>query len=148
MALDVNKLLSEVKITHYDHDPNATAATDVGWVDMRDYGCFTASFFRTVGTSALTMTILANTASDGSGDEATIATKTFTAGQPNAVGDYVFLEALAQQIAQKSAEDGKAYRYVSVNLTLATGTDEGVVTYIQSKPRFAYDEMTADYIST
>jgi hypothetical protein len=146
MALDVEKLTTSLKITHYDFDPNATSATDIAWVDMRDITKLLVSFFRTVGTSNLTFTILANTASDGTGDEGTIFTKTFSAGQPNAVGDYVFGEILAEQVAQKGTDDGKAYRYVSANLTVATGTDEGVVTYI-AEPRFAYENLTADSVS-
>ena len=146
MSLDVKKLLSSLKITHYDFDPDATTATDIAWVDMRDIFKLVVSFFRTIGTSTLTFTILANTASDGSGDEATIFTKTFTAGQPDFLGDYVFGEILASQVAQKNAEDGKEYRYVTANLTVDTGTDIGVVTYIDEQ-RFAYGDLTADYIS-
>jgi hypothetical protein len=147
MALDVDKITSEVKVLQYDFDPDATTATDIGWVDMRDYFKILVSFFRTVGTSDLTLTILANTASDGSGDEATIVSKTFTAGQPNATGDYVFLEALASQVAQQGSEDSKDYRYVSANCTVDTGTDEGVVSYILD-PRYCRDGLTADLIST
>jgi len=147
MALDVDKMQSELKRLIYDFDPNATTATDIGWVDMRDYFSIMVDFFRTVGTSALTLTILANTASDGSGDEATIATKTFTAGQPNALGDYVFLEALASQVGAAGDADGKDYRYVSANCTVATGTDEGVVSYTLN-PRFPREGLSADLIST
>lgn len=146
MALDVDKMLSELKILHYDLDPNATTATDVGWVDMRDYLAIAVSFFRTIGTSDVTLKILANTASDGSGDEATIVTKTISS-QPDATGDYIFLEALADQIAQQGSEDGKAYRYVSANYSFATGTDEGVMTYVL-KPRYPRADLSSDLIST
>ena len=105
--MDNDKLLSTLKMTFYDFDPNATSLTDIAWVDMRDIYSFLVVFFRTVGTSDVVLNIVANTTDDGTGDEAIIATKTFTAGQPNAVGDYVFLEALAQQVAQKGSEDGK-----------------------------------------
>jgi len=141
------KLSTKLKVLSYDFDPNATTATDIGWVDMRDYSEMMVQFFRTVGTSALTLTILCNTASDGSGNEATVATKTFTAGQPNATGDYVFLEAIENQIANLSRVDGYEYRYVSASCTVATGTDEGVVTYML-KPKYCYEDLTADLIST
>ena len=147
MALDVEKQLSDSKITFYDFDPDATTETDIGWVDMKGYEGFLASFFRTIGTSALTFTIVANSAANGTGDEVVIATKTFTAGQPNAVGDYVFMEILASQIAQASSDNGYALRYVSAKLSVATGTDEGVVMYNQSNPRFKRAALTADYIS-
>jgi hypothetical protein len=147
MALDVEKQLSARKITMYDFDPGATSLTDIGWVDMKGYEGLLVSFFRTIGTSTVVLKIIANSASDGTGDEAVIATKTFTAGQPDAVGDYVFLECLASQIAQASSDNGYNLRYASAQVSVATGTDEGVVTYIQDKPRFKYSALTADYIS-
>lgn len=143
--MNINKILSSMKVTMYDFDPNATTATDIAWVDMQDILTFCVGFFRTVGSSDLTMKILANTASDGSGDEETIVSKTFTE-QPDNTGDYVFLECSAAQVRQKGEEEGEALRYVSANLTFATGTDEGVVIYI-SEPRYKYDGLTADYIS-
>ena len=143
--LTVNKLLSEVKITQYDFDPNAATATAVGWVDMRDFGGLAVSFFRTVGVSDVTLVIQAATDSSGTSAQ-TIVSKTFTV-QPDAVGDYAFLECLSQQIAQVASESGYALRYASAVITFATGTDEGVVTYIQSRPRNAYDALTADNIS-
>lgn len=144
--MDSDKLTSNLKITHYDFDPDATTATDVAWIDMRDISALVVSFFRTVGVSDLTMTILANTASDGSGNEATIKTKVFSDGQPNNVGDYVFLECLAEEVRQEGEEDGYAYRYVSANLTFDTAGDEGVVSYIAT-PRYKYEDLTSDYIS-
>jgi len=144
--MDNDKITSSLKITHYDFNPDATTATDIAWVDMRDIKALLVSFFRKVGTSDVTLTILANTLSDGTGDEATIATKTFSAGQPDFLGDYVFLETLASQVAQKGSDDGKDYRYVTANVTVDTGTDEGVVTYVGT-PRFKHKDLTADYIS-
>ena len=147
MTLNVNKQLSERKVTMYDFDPDATAATAVGWVDMRDFSKLLVCVMRTIGTSVMTLTIDANTASDGGGDNVTISTKTFTAGQPDAVGDTVFLEIIASQIAQKASEDGKDYRYASAAISVATGTDEAVVTYVQDGARFAGDGLTADLIA-
>ena len=145
-ALTVKKLSTVLNVTQYDFDPDATTATDVGWVDMRDYRHFMFSFFRTVGTGTTAFTILANTASDGSGDEATIKTIT-PAAAPDAVGDYVFGEMLAEEVRQKGDEDGKAYRYISVNITLGTATDEGVVTYILGNSRFPRENLTADVVA-
>ena len=145
--MDNDKIISSLKVTGYDFDPDSTSVTDVAWVDMRDIYSLLVMFFRNIGTSAITLTILANTDSDGGGDEATIKTKVFTAGQPNAVGDYGFLEALAQQVAQAGSEDGKDYRYVSSNISFATNTDEGTVVYI-ARPRFKFENLTADSIAT
>ena len=145
-ALNIQKLSTVLNVTQYDFDPDSTAATDVGWVDMRDYRHFLFSFFRTVGTGTVAIAILANTASDGSGDEATIKTIT-PAAAPDAVGDYVFGEMIAEEVAQKAAEDGKAYRYISVNLTFGTDTDEAVVTYILGDSRYPRADLTADVVA-
>lgn len=144
-GLTANKLMSEIKITQYDFDPDSTESTAVGWVDMRDFSKLLVGFFRTVGTSNITLLIKAATSAAGANAQ-TIVTKTISA-QPNAVGDYVFLECLAEQIAQVAATSGYALRYVSAYVSFATNTDEGVVTYVQGGPRFAYDGLTADYVS-
>lgn len=145
MSLTANKIASEVKITQYDFDPNTTDATAVAWVDMKDFSKFIASFFRTVGTSNITF-IIQGSADAAGGTPSTIITKT-VASQPNAVGDYIFAECTAEQIRQVGDAAGKVLRYISATISFGTNTDEGVVTYIRGGPRFAYDELTADYVS-
>lgn len=141
-------ITEQLKITQYDHDPDATTATDVGWVDMSGFNKFLVSFFRTVGTSALTFSILANSASDGSGTDVTVKTKTLTDVQPNAVGDYTFLEVTEDEVKAAAVAAGETgVRYVSASLTLATATDEGVVTYILAGPNYAASGLTADSIA-
>ena len=143
--MEANKLASTIKVTQYDFDPNATTATAVAWVDMQNFTSLLVSFFRTVGTSALTLKIQASAASNGASAE-DIVTKT-VAAEPDAVGDFIFLECLAEQVAAKAASTGKALRYVSAVASFATNTDEGVVSYIMGAPRFAYDGLTADFVS-
>lgn len=139
------KLLSNLKVTHYDFDPDATTATDVAWVDMRDYENFAASFFRTVGTGGITYKILANAKADGSGTDVVIKQGSAV---PDAAGDYAFLECTAEEIAQEAADAGvSGARYVSLNITFATATDEGVVTYIRGGARHAGKDLTADSIA-
>lgn len=145
MAQTINQALANMAITHYDFDPDGTSATDVAWVDMRDFENFTCSFFRTVGTSDLTYKILANDESDGTGTDVVIATGS---AAPDALGDYAFLECSAEQIVQEASDAGvDNVRYVSMNLTFATGTDEGVVTYVRTNPKRSYSGMTSDNIS-
>ena len=140
--------LANNKVTMYDFDPDATTATEVAWVDMRDFGEATFAFFRTIGTGATTLRVLANAASDGSGTDVVIASKTLTAAEPNAVGDYTFQSITAEQIAQEASDAGVAgVRYVCLELSVATNTDEGVALYILSKPRYAYTALTADNIA-
>lgn len=136
------KLTANVAVTHYDFDPNATTATDIAWVDMQNFGHFMCSFFRTIGTANVTFAILANTASDGSGTEVTV--KSHAVGsQPDAVGDYLFLECTAAEIAAL----GSNLRYVSASVSVATNTDEGVVTYIRGLPRNAHADLSVDTVA-
>lgn len=147
MAYTAQKARTQAKRALYDFDPDSTNATDVAWVDMRDYGGILIGFFRTVGVSDLTFTVLANAASDGSGTDVTVATKTLTGVQPNAVGDYTWLEVTAEQIRAACEAAGVDGRYISCNLTFGTNTDEGVVYYERYEPRFAYADLTADAIA-
>ena len=145
VSTDFQKLRSQLKVTQYDFDPDATTATDIGWVDAQDFDGLLVSFFRTVGTSALTFLIVGNTAADGSGTDTTIKTITLAA-QPNAVGDYAFGEVTRGEIMQAAADAGVEIRGVSAVLTLATATDEGVVTYI-AKSLHEKKDNTADVVA-
>lgn len=141
-----NKLSSEIKVTGYDFDPDATTATEIGWVDMRDFDSLLVAIQRTVGTSALTLKIMGNPASNGGGTDVDIVSKTFAA-QPDAVGDIAFLETDAREIAQKAAAAGVVgVRYVTAVVSAATATDEAVVTYIRRGKR-QYDGLTSDIIA-
>lgn len=142
VATDANKLRCNLAVTQYDLDPDATTATEVQWVDMRDFNSILVSFFRTVGTSNATFKIVANSESDGSGTDVEIKSHALAA-QPNAVGDYVFLECNAEELAGA----GDNLRYVTAVVSLATGTDEGVVTYIRSGARFPRENLTADVVA-
>lgn len=124
----MNSLLTErLKITLYDFDPDATSATDVAWVDFSNCERILIGFFRTIGTSDLTFTVLGNAQSNGGGTDRTIKTVTLTGVQPNAVGDYTWVEVSRDEVVAVNED----IRYVSANLTLATGTDEAVVIYVR-----------------
>lgn len=140
------KLSANLKVTVYDFDPDATAAADVSWQDMRDYRWFMCIFVRTIGTSALdTFAILANDESDGGGTDATIKSHA-VASEPNLLPDMVVLECTAEELAQEGADAGVELRYVSASCEFATGTDEGILIYIFGGPRFAASGLTADVI--
>ena len=140
--MSANKTLTQNAITFYDFDPNATTATDVAWVDMRDYTGLTVMYYKTVGTGTLTSLIVQTSATDDGANPSTVATKTIS-DDPNAVGDYVFFEIDSADIAQ--ALDGG--RYVSATIALATSTDEAIVTYIRTGARFASDGESADTVA-
>jgi hypothetical protein len=144
--MKLNGRLSEYSaITVYDLDPDATTATDVAWVDMSEWYHFRFLFIRTVGTSALTAKIFANSAANGSGTDITVKTLTLAA-QPDALVDMIQGEYTADDIAAADVANGTA-RYVTANLTFATGTDEGVVVYERFGPRNATSGLTADIVA-
>jgi len=138
-----DKILSNQKLEMFDFDPDLTTVVDVQFVDLRDFSNFAVGFMRTIGTSAFTMTILGNPASDGSGTDVEI--KAYSGAEPNAVGDTVWLECTQDEVGAA----GTDLRHVSAAISFATGTDEGVVTYIRDTRggRFAFDGLTADVIA-
>ena len=141
-SVTTDYLSSTLKVAMYDFDPDETTHTDVNWSDMRDFGAEMTMLF-SIGTGEVAaFSILANAASDGSGTDATVKTAALTSN-PDAVGDYTFLEALASEIVNLATD----LRYVSGNISLATGTDECVVTYVLGLPRFAYGGLTAESIA-
>ncbi|MGE4190752.1 MAG: hypothetical protein AB7G12_12750 [Thermoanaerobaculia bacterium] len=147
-AQENNKLIANNSIRHYDFDPDGTDPVDVAWVDMRDFAYFLASFFRTVGTSNLdTIRIIANSQSNGGGTDVEVKVHALGGGQPNAVGDQIFLECTAQELAALSNSTVGNLRYVSLQVEFATGTDEAVITYIRSGARFPGANLTADVIA-
>lgn len=143
-----DKLSGRMKVTMYDHDPDSTAATDVEWVDMRDYGKFMVIAFASAltGNGVTAFTILANADSAGGGTD--VEVKAHAVGSaPDAVGDYLVLECTAEEIAELGRANSLDLRYVSANLTMQNAADENVVVYILADPRFAYDGLTADTVA-
>jgi len=146
---NVKKITTENRITYHDFDPDGTTAVDVAWVDGRDVRNWLFTVIRTVGTSALTMKILANSESDGSGTDVEVCEKNFTVnGQPDAFLDYAMIEVQAEEIRKACEDAGEDGRYVSVSLAAATGTDECIVVYHGVANRFPREDLTADSIAT
>jgi hypothetical protein len=144
---DIQKLGANLKVKSFDFDPDATSATDIGWEDMRDFDCLLVSFVRTIGTSNVTLKVLANADSAGGGTDVTVSTKTVSA-QPDAVGDQIFLEINAQEVTEAARAAGiEGVRYVSANMSFATATDEGVVTYIFGASHRPQKDLTADIVA-
>jgi hypothetical protein len=130
VATAFQSIQAENQVTAYDFDPNSTNATDVAWVDMRDFDSILIGFFRTIGVSDLTFAVLANDVSNGSGTDVTVKSVTLAA-QPNAVGDHVWTEVSASEIRQACEVAGVNGRYVSASFAFGTNTDEGVGIYIR-----------------
>lgn len=144
--MSAEKLTSNLAITSYDFDPDATTSTAVGWVDMRDFQNLLVQYFKTVGTGVLTSLII-KAATDNSGTNATTILTAAPAADPDAVGDYIFAEIDADDIRDAGENAGLALRYVSAYVALGTGTDEAVVTYIRSGARFPATDLTADVVA-
>ena len=142
------KIKSIHKIEYFDFDPGNTNANDISWVDMRDYERFLIAFIRTIGTSALdTFEILANDSSDGSGTDVNIKVHA-VASEPNLIPDYIFLECTAEEIGQLGAAQSTPLdlRYVTASVEFATNSEEAIIGYIRTRPRFASTGLTPDSI--
>jgi hypothetical protein len=145
-AVTTDYLSSTIKVLSFDFDPNETAATDVSWQDMRDFGAVLMQVFISVGTGGLSsFAILANAQSNGGGTDATVKTHALGTA-PDAVGDIVNLECLASEFPPLNPA-GVHLRYVSAAISLVTATDECVVVYVFGQPRFAFGSLTADVIA-
>jgi hypothetical protein len=145
-AQSSNHMVSNYALKLFDFDPDATTATDVGgasgWVDLATFSHFLVCLFRSVGTGTVSSFIIqASASSDGSSPVTVKAHAIGTA--PDAVGDQIFLECSAEEIAVL----GTHLRYVNAKIALATSTDECVVAYLRKAGRHAYNGLTADAIS-
>lgn len=142
-SVTTDYLTSKLKIMQFDFDPGGTDAVDVSWQDMRDFGAICMILFHSVGTGAIdAFDMLANSESDGSGTDAEVKSHALSSA-PDAVGDYIFLEALASEFPPL----GSDLRYVSASVELAVDTDECVVTYIFGQPKWAYGSLSSDTIA-
>ena len=144
---DSQKFRSNYAMSSFVVVADHTTLVDVGFVDMRDFSEFTV---RTVAV-ALTgdgvdqFTIVVNTASDGTGDEAIL--KTHLIGSlPDAVNDGLVLSVTAAEIAHQGNEDGKLYRHVSAKFAAANASDDHVVVYVRTAKHSQLD-LTADSIA-
>lgn len=140
-ALSTDKLSSILKVLSYDFDPDGTDPVDVAWVPISSFEHFMACLFHSVGTGNVdTFNIIANTQSDGSGTDVIVKSST---ADPDAVGDFAFLECSRSELASL----GSGLAYVSANVELADATDECVITYIRSGARWSYAGLTTNVIA-
>lgn len=140
------KTLSRNAIRLYDFDPDATSVTEIAWVDMRDFERFMCTFFRTIGTAAVTFKIMANSDSAGGNTDVDIVAHA-VGDEPNAVADQIHLECSAEQLGSLSTAATGELRYVTAVVSVATGTDEGAILYLRERARFERDGLTADIVA-
>lgn len=146
-AVTTDYLSSVLKILMFESDPDNTVAVDISWQDMRDYGAFLGTLFHSVGTgTVVTFKLLANSASNGSGTDAEVKAHAL-GSQPDAVGDWTFLECLASELPPLATSGTGQLRYVSLNYDPNVSTDEFISTYVFGQPRFAFGGLTAEVIA-
>ena len=145
------KLSVNLKVVAYDFDPDESAATDIGFVDMTNYETFMAIFVRSVGTGALeSFNIIANYVTDTGTD---VTVKAHAVGsEPNAQADMIFLECDASEIHSaviggiSTLANQQAAKYVTAECEFDVSTDEGVVIDIMGAKRPAAS-LTADVVA-
>ncbi len=135
------KLSNNQKIEMHDFDPGVTTVVAVGWRAISGFRTFLARLMRTIGTSATTFDIAVATDSSGTG---ALAVVTHAVGsEPNAVGDELFLECSVENMRETLA----TATHWSARISVATNTDEMVVTTIEANPQHPRTGRTADIIS-
>ena len=148
-AVTSNKMNTITKVDMFNHDPDTTAATDVGWVDMRDYGGIRviAMASSLTGNGVEAFTINANSDSAGGGTDAVVLAHAVSSA-PDAEGDWLVLEVTAAQIREVEvfATHGQL-RYVTAILTMENQADENAVVYERFNSRFPQDGLTADTVA-
>lgn len=146
-ALSTEKLTAQLACYAFEHDPaDSTVATEIGWVDMRDFQHFLALAMscNLTGTGITAFSIVANAESDGSGTD--VIVKTHAVGTaPDAGGDFLVLECTAEEIAQLAEENSVALRYVTAKVTCNNAADEAAVFYVRGGAKHARSGLTADY---
>ena len=143
----VEQVLAHHAITFHDFDPDSADPADVAWVDLQNFRCFTVAFIRTVGTGAVdSFRILANAQSNGGGTDVVVKTVS-PVPQADAFLNYHFVECTAEEVQAAAEAAGiDNVRYVSASIEFATNTDEGIVMYMRSHPRFAHSGLTANSV--
>ncbi len=145
MAQTVGKLSENLAVTAYAMDTGDTSATDIAWVDMRDFESVIMSFVYAHGTAGVTTFLIhANAESDGSGTDAIMATfDVASSAEPDAASDIVHLECTAEQLAGSTTAN---LRYVSAVVTAGNNDQDGVVIYVR-KPKRAFAGLTSDVVA-
>ncbi len=155
MAVSTERIGSRLFVKSYDHDPGATTAilaspdggTTPWYMDMSLFGAGAVLVRPTiVGGSGLTLVrVFASSDVAGASDATLLKTSGAVAG--DSLNDNVFLEWSAAEIAQLADAAGVELRYVTVELTMATNTDEANVTFIGMDPRFPRTGLSATAIT-
>jgi len=148
-ALSVSKVFANNAMALFDHDPNTTAATVCtggGYKSLADYSGFAVLAMSSALTGAGITKLEIVAATSAAGANATVI-KDSGAVVADAVGDFVALECIAEEIAQLGAEGGFAFTHVAARLTVANAADEAVVLYDRAGAKHGAAGLTATTIA-
>jgi hypothetical protein len=152
MAYTANKLKARSDRRMVDFDPDSGSETIVTLNPAASEKClalapgfnaFLAGLVHTVGTGSITGFKIFVSEDAAGTVNATVVASHALGSDPNAVGDTLWLEVLAEQVKAALATAA----YIGVKITLGTSTDECIVFFERAMPRHAYDGLTADYVS-
>lgn len=144
-AIAPNSLLSRLLLKHFVHDPGATTAilaspdggTTPYYFDMSKCEKVVVAVAPTIvgGTGITLVRVFASEDTAGATNATLIRTSGAIQldnldGAANSGGDVYRTEIHAQEIAQLAAASGLALRYLTVEITHATSTDESTVEFI------------------
>lgn len=148
---DYSKFASRNAMTIYNQTADYTSATEIAWVDMRDYEGIVIAIMATALTGVGTdvFKIVANAGSAGADTDVTIVSHAIGSA-PDATGDWIHLECSAEQIgaantATTISEGG--LRYVTANVEAANASDDAAIVYIRYGARFPVRALTADVVA-
>lgn len=145
-AQSSNKLQSEIKV-YTESSGDASTAKIIEAFDMRDFRNFLVQLtaIALTGVGVTVFKICAATAADGTGE---VIVKQHAIGSaPDAVGDSIFLECTAEEVAQLAADAGTALRYVYAKVTTANAADRIACVHVLANYRHPKDGLTADAVA-
>lgn len=150
-AVTTQKFASHNAMESFDHDPGTTDAVvtsaDGGttpiWRALRDYHGFAVQARPTVvGANGITLLEIVG-ATDSAGTNTTVILA-HAASITNALGEYVYLEVLREQVNEVGRAAGLALTHVAARVTMATATDEANVTYVRFDALRPARDLTGD----
>ena len=153
MAYSANLIQAKQKVELLDFDPDSgsetiatlnPAASEKGLALAALGGLVSilAVLFHSVGTGTVTSFRIFVSDDAAGATNATNVVSHAIGSIPDAVGDFLVLEATAEQLRTAST----TALYVGVKVTLGTSTDECVIGLVR-KNKQAYGGLTADYVS-
>jgi hypothetical protein len=134
---DFQKFGANWKTTVQAVTADHSTALDTNWLDMRDYE--TCAFILTpialTGVGVTTVTVVGNSESDGTGTDGELIASAAVSAAPDALGDYLFYEISAEQMADASTSTTGRLRYVTIKITADNAADDTAVIAIRKSKR-------------